>query len=74
MHGRNKKCIQYFGWKREGKNHSEDLGVDGRIIVELILGEYGGKVWVRIGPVAGFCEHGNEPSGSISRIISRLPE
>jgi hypothetical protein len=26
-------------------NLSEDLGVDGRIILKYILGKYGGKVW-----------------------------
>jgi hypothetical protein len=26
-------------------DHSEDLEVDGRIILEWILGNYGGKVW-----------------------------
>jgi hypothetical protein len=30
-------------WK--GRNHLEDLGVDGKIILELILGKYGGRVW-----------------------------
>jgi hypothetical protein len=29
----------------KGRDHSEDLGVDGRIILEWILGKYGGKVW-----------------------------
>jgi len=33
-HGRDEKCIQYFG-----RDHSEDLGVDRKIILELILGE-----------------------------------
>jgi hypothetical protein len=28
-----------------GRNHSEDLGVDGGIILEWILGKWGGKVW-----------------------------
>jgi hypothetical protein len=27
------------------KDHSEGLGVDGRIILEWILGKWGGKVW-----------------------------
>jgi hypothetical protein len=31
--------------KSEEKNHSEDLGVDGKIILEWILGTYCGKVW-----------------------------
>jgi hypothetical protein len=31
--------------KRGGKNYSEDLGVDGRIILKWILGRWGGKVW-----------------------------
>jgi hypothetical protein len=31
--------------KPEGKNHSEDLGVDGRIILEWILGKLGGRIW-----------------------------
>jgi hypothetical protein len=29
----------------EGKNHSEDLDVDGKIILEWILGGKGGEVW-----------------------------
>jgi hypothetical protein len=31
MHVREKKCIQYFCWKP--KDHSEDLGVGGKIIL-----------------------------------------
>jgi hypothetical protein len=31
--------------KSERKNHSEDLGVDGRIILEWILQKQSGKVW-----------------------------
>jgi hypothetical protein len=30
--------------KHEGKNHLEDLDVDGRIMLEWILGKYGVKV------------------------------
>jgi hypothetical protein len=29
----------------KGRDHSEDLGVDERIILEWILGKYGGRVW-----------------------------
>jgi hypothetical protein len=28
-----------------GRDHSEDLGIDGRIIFEWILGKEGGNVW-----------------------------
>jgi len=31
--------------KPEGKNHSEDPGVDGKILLEWILVKQGGKVW-----------------------------
>jgi hypothetical protein len=29
----------------KGKDHSEDLGIEGKIILEWILGKLGGKVW-----------------------------
>jgi hypothetical protein len=29
----------------KGRDHLEDLGIDGRIIVERILWKFGGKVW-----------------------------
>jgi hypothetical protein len=36
-------------WKE--RDHSDDLGIDGRIILEYILGKWGGKVWAGcIGP------------------------
>jgi hypothetical protein len=31
--------------KPEGRDHLEDLGVDEKIILELILVKQGGKVW-----------------------------
>jgi hypothetical protein len=31
--------------KAEGKKPPEDLGLDGTIILEWILGEQGGRVW-----------------------------
>jgi hypothetical protein len=37
--------IQFWFENLKGRNHSEDLGVEGRIILEWILGECGGKVW-----------------------------
>jgi hypothetical protein len=29
----------------KGRDHSEDLGVDRKIILKLIFGKYGGKLW-----------------------------
>jgi len=54
----------------KGRDHSEDLFVSGKIILEWILGnrvgscelDASGSGW---GPVAGPREQGNEPSGSI---------
>jgi hypothetical protein len=42
----------------KGKDHSEDLDIDGKIISEWILGKYGGMVWtgfiwLRIGTSGG---------------------
>jgi hypothetical protein len=42
----------------KGRDQSEDLGVDGKMILEMILGKYGGKVWtgfiwLRIGTNGG---------------------
>jgi hypothetical protein len=46
-----------------GRDYSEDLSIDERIILKWILGKYGGKlwtgcVWFRIGTSGGHCEHG----------------
>jgi hypothetical protein len=34
------RCIQNFGWKLKGRNHSEDLGIDGSNI-RMGIGEIG---------------------------------
>jgi hypothetical protein len=44
--------------KPEGNIHSEDLDMDGKIILEWILGKYGGKmrigwIWLRTGTIGG---------------------
>jgi hypothetical protein len=36
---------KYWSVNVRGRDHSEDLDVDGRIILEWILEKYGGKVW-----------------------------
>jgi hypothetical protein len=61
---------KFWSENLQGSDHSEDLGVDEKIILEWILGKYDGKVWtgflwLRIGTSGGSCEHGNETSGSI---------
>ena len=50
--------------------HLEELGIDGRIILEWILKKLDGNVWngfigLRIGTNGRMCECGNEPSCSI---------
>jgi hypothetical protein len=52
------------------RDHSEELGVDIKIILGWILGKWGGElltgfIWLRTGPVTGCCEHSNEHSASI---------
>jgi hypothetical protein len=45
-HGRDEKCYTKFWSKNlKGRSYSEDLGADGNIILERILGKYCGKVW-----------------------------
>jgi len=34
MHGRHEKCVQNFGRKTEKEETTEDLGVDGRIVLK----------------------------------------
>jgi hypothetical protein len=50
----------------KGRDHSEDLGVGGKITLEGILGKQWeiriGYIWLRIGISGGICEHSNEPS------------
>jgi hypothetical protein len=57
-HGRNEKLVQSTSEKLKGRDHSEDLGIDGKKISEWILGKQDGKVWtgfiwLRIGTSGG---------------------
>jgi hypothetical protein len=36
---------KFWSENLKGRDHSEDLRVDVKIILERILGKYGGKVW-----------------------------
>jgi hypothetical protein len=52
------------------RDHLEDSGVDGRIIFRRIFRKWDIVLWTESslsgqGQVAGTCECGNEPSGSI---------
>lgn len=50
-------------------DHTDDVGVDGRILFKWALKKWDeevrtGFIWLGMGQVAGWCEHGNEHSGS----------
>jgi len=40
-----RNAYKIFVGKPEGKNYSEDLGVDGKIILEWILRKWNVEVW-----------------------------
>jgi hypothetical protein len=52
-----KNMYKIFIGEPRGKNHPEDLGVDGMIILKRILGKYVGVrtgfIWLRIGTGGG---------------------
>jgi len=60
-----------FWWRNlRERDHLEDSGVDGMIILRWIFRKWDVGIWtgfisLRIGQVAGTCECGNEPSRSI---------
>jgi hypothetical protein len=68
--GREEGGIKGFGRKTRRK----DLSMDGKIMVKWNLRTWVWNefIWLRIGTSGSFCEHGNEPSGSIQ--CSELPE
>jgi len=42
MYGEDKRCLQGFGGETEGKNHLEDPGIDGSIILKRIFRKWNG--------------------------------
>jgi hypothetical protein len=55
-----------FWWKNlRERDPSGDPGIDGRIILRQIFRKWDVGVWSELRQVAGTCECGNEPSGSI---------
>jgi len=38
-------CMKFWSENWNKKDHSEDDGIDGRVILEWILGKEGGKLW-----------------------------
>jgi hypothetical protein len=41
------ECMQYFALENlKGRNHLEDLGIGGKIILGWILGKQVGKMWI----------------------------
>jgi hypothetical protein len=56
----------------KGRDHSENLAGEERIILKSTLKEYNGRawtglLWLRVKRSGGFCEDGNEPSGCKKR-------
>jgi hypothetical protein len=39
-------CIEFYLESLKGRDISEDLRIDGRVIIKWILGNWGSKVWI----------------------------
>jgi hypothetical protein len=60
-----KMHTKFWSVRLKVRGHSEDLKVDGIIILKYILRKQGAKVWIgliwlRIRQMVGCCQHGNE--------------
>jgi hypothetical protein len=44
-HGKDETCRRFWSENLKGEEHAEDPRVDGRIILDWILGKYGGHLW-----------------------------
>jgi hypothetical protein len=60
-----------FWWEiQKERDHYKDQDVGGWTISEWMLETqdrmvWNGLIWLKIGTNRGYCQHGNEPSGSI---------
>jgi len=68
--GRGEAYTGFWCGNLRERDNLEDPGVDGMIILRWIfrkwdVGAWTGLIWLNRGLVAGTCECGNEPSGSI---------
>jgi len=59
-----KKCIGFWCGYLTERRHLEELGIESRVIVKSVLRESVGK-WTYLAQVAGLCECGNDPLGSM---------
>jgi len=66
-HGRGRKYLAGFWWRHPKEtDRLEDLGIDGRIMLKLILQKITGRCGLDTSgsgyeSVAGCCEHSDEP-------------
>jgi hypothetical protein len=68
--GREQVYIEFWWGDLRERDHLEDQGAEWKMILKCIFIKWGGEawtglIWLRIKRVAGTCECGDEPSGSI---------